>query len=180
MTHRVTNRREWTGVAPWVVRCSLQEVWNALDQEVSVFEICEQEIHLVLGADGDGTRQNTAAVCLFHNGHLRSRGCSVKIIVIQGKKCVWNTILSCLVLAWFTYFTQHRTLFWVHYISQIINKQHDLASLIVNAHDAGCRGPPELLIVDSENWPGFFNNLFTSLRGMMSWHRSSSLLLKQM
>lgn len=74
MTHRVANQRQGTGVAPCAVRGSLQEVGDALHQEVSVFEVGEQEVHLVLGADGDGAGQDAAAVCLLHDGHLRSRG----------------------------------------------------------------------------------------------------------
>lgn len=74
----MTNQRQRAGVAPRAVRRSLQEVGDALDQEVSVFEVGEQEVHLVLGADGDWTWQDAAAVCLFHNGHLRSRGCWIK------------------------------------------------------------------------------------------------------
>lgn len=78
LTHRVTNERQWAGVTPRTVRCSLKEVWNALDQEISVFEVGKQEVHLVLGADGDRTWQDAAAICLLYNGHLWNSGWLVK------------------------------------------------------------------------------------------------------
>lgn len=70
----MTNRSQWAGVAPGAVRGSLQEVRDSLDQEVSVFEVGKQEVHLVFGADGDGTRQDAAAVCLLNDGYLMSKG----------------------------------------------------------------------------------------------------------
>jgi hypothetical protein len=54
-------------------RGALQEVGDALDQEVAVLEVGEEEGHLVLGADGHGAGQDAAAVCLLHNGYLESR-----------------------------------------------------------------------------------------------------------
>lgn len=48
----------------------LQEVWNPLDQEVSVLKVGKQESHTVLGADGEWAGQHVGAVCLLHNGHL--------------------------------------------------------------------------------------------------------------
>lgn len=68
-------------VAPQLVRCALQEVGDALDQEVAVLEVGEEEGHLVLGADGHGAGQDAAAVCLLHNGHLE-RGSEEK----EGKR----------------------------------------------------------------------------------------------
>lgn len=70
-THRVSGGRQRSSVA--TVRSSLQEVGDALDQEVSVFEVCKQEVHLVLSADGHRTGQDAAAVRLLHDGHLWSR-----------------------------------------------------------------------------------------------------------
>lgn len=68
MTHRLAGQRQGAGVA--AVRSPLQEVRDALDQEVSVFEVCKEEVHLVLSADGNRAGQDAAAVCLLHNGHL--------------------------------------------------------------------------------------------------------------
>lgn len=59
-------------VTPRPVGRSLQEVRDALDQKVSVFEVGKQEVHLVLGADGHRTWKDAAAVCLLHDGHLES------------------------------------------------------------------------------------------------------------
>lgn len=67
----MTNLRQRVGVTPRAVRGSLQEVRNTLDQEVPVFEVGKQEVHLVLGADGDRAGKDTAAVCLLHNGDLQ-------------------------------------------------------------------------------------------------------------
>lgn len=78
LTHQVTNERQRADVTPRTVRCSLKEVWNALDQEISVFEVGKQEVHLVLGADGDRTWQDAAAICLLYNGHLWNSGWLVK------------------------------------------------------------------------------------------------------
>lgn len=74
----MANQRQRVGVTPQVVRRPLQEVRDALDQEVSVFEVGEQEVHLVLGADGDGTGEDAAAVGLLHDGHLGSRAARVR------------------------------------------------------------------------------------------------------
>ena len=51
-------------------RGALQEVGDALDQEVAVLEVGEEEGHLVLGADGHGAGQEAAAGCRLHNGHV--------------------------------------------------------------------------------------------------------------
>lgn len=70
-THRESGGRQRSRVA--AVRSSLQEVGDALDQEVSIFEVCKQEIHLVLRADGHRAGQDAAAVRLLHHGDLGSR-----------------------------------------------------------------------------------------------------------
>lgn len=80
----MTNQRQRAGVAPRAVGRSLQEVGDSLDQEVSVFEVGEQEVHFVLGADGHGAWQDAAAVCLLHDGHLRSRESWVKPLIKSG------------------------------------------------------------------------------------------------
>lgn len=51
----------------------LQEVGDPLHQEVSVFQVGEQEGHSVLGADGQRAGQDVGAVCFLYNGHLRDR-----------------------------------------------------------------------------------------------------------
>lgn len=41
-----------------------------MDQEVSIFKVSKEEVHLVFGAYGDWTWENAAAVCLLHNRYL--------------------------------------------------------------------------------------------------------------
>ncbi len=57
-----------------------------MDQEVSVLEVGKQEVHFVLSADGDGTRQDAAAICLLHNGHLVSRDDGLKSLCSEHGK----------------------------------------------------------------------------------------------
>lgn len=51
----------------------LEEVRDPLHQEISVFQVGEEEGHFALGANGQRAGQDAGAVSFFDNGHLRSQ-----------------------------------------------------------------------------------------------------------
>lgn len=63
----------------------LEEVGDPLNQEISVFQVGEQEGHFALGANGQRAGQDTRAVSFFDNGHLRRQKHCLGVCILGSK-----------------------------------------------------------------------------------------------